>query len=111
MPAHLLTREAFEIFKRHMKPDGVIAVHISNRYLDLQPVVDAAAEHFKFGKAIISDDLEEYWYYYSSTWVLLSPNPKVLQSPDIIAVRENPAKPLPPLAWTDDYVSLFKVLK
>ena len=39
IPVHLLTREAFEIYLRHMKPGGIIAVHISNRHLDLEPVV------------------------------------------------------------------------
>ncbi|MBI5767046.1 MAG: fused MFS/spermidine synthase [Verrucomicrobia bacterium] len=112
VPAHLLTREAFEIFLKHMKPDGVIAVHISNRYLELQPVVDAIAQHFKLGIATISDDFEEYWYYYTSTWVLLSRNHTVLGKDAIIAAKEEPrAHPRPPIAWTDDYVSLFKVLK
>ena len=112
VPAHLLTREAFGIFLQHMKPDGILAVHISNRYLELQPVVDAAANHFKLGIATISDDMEEHWYFYTSTWVLLCKNPKVLEKDEIVSGKEEPrSNPLPPLAWTDDYVSLFKVLK
>ena len=43
VPIHLLTREAFEIYQRHMKPDGIIAVHVSNRYLKLTPVVEKVA--------------------------------------------------------------------
>ena len=43
IPVHLLTREAFELYFRQMKTDGVLAVHISNQYLNLQPVVEAAA--------------------------------------------------------------------
>jgi len=112
VPAHLLTREAFEIYLKHMKPDGVIAVHISNRYLDLQPVVDAAAAHFNLGIATVSDDLEEFWYYYSSTWVLLAKNKEVLKKDELISAQEEPrSNARRPIPWTDDYVSLFKVLK
>jgi spermidine synthase len=112
VPAHLLTREAFEIYLKHMKPDGVIAVHISNRYLELQPVVDAVAAHFNLGIATISDDFEEFWYFYSSTWVLLAKNKDVLKKDELIAAQEEPrTNPRKPILWTDDYVSLFKVLK
>jgi hypothetical protein len=112
VPAHLLTHEAFEMYLKHMKPDGIIAVHISNRYLNLQPVVDSVAQRFNLGIATISDDLEEFWYFYSSTWVLLSKNKALLAKDEITAAKEEPrAKQRPPLAWTDDYVSLFKVLK
>ncbi|MEY2877714.1 MAG: hypothetical protein RLZZ15_94 [Verrucomicrobiota bacterium] len=112
VPAHLLTREAFAIYLRHMKPDGVIAVHISNRYLNLQPVIDAVAEHFKFAIATVSDDFESQWYFYSSTWVLLAKNPAVLDKPDIQQAKEEPrARPPAPIVWTDDQVSLFKILK
>ena len=45
IPVHLLTEEAVEIYLRHLKPDGVLAVHVSNRYLDLEPVVANLAGH------------------------------------------------------------------
>ena len=112
VPAHLLTREAFANYLKHLAPNGVIAVHISNRYLDLQPVVDAAAAHFNLGIATISNDVEESWFLYSSTWVLLCRNQSHLAKEEIISAKEEPrAKHRPPLHWTDDEVSLFKVLK
>ena len=43
IPTHLLTREAFEVYRRHLAPGGVLAVHVTNRYLDLKPVVRGAA--------------------------------------------------------------------
>ncbi len=43
IPVHLLTEEAMALFLHHLRPDGVLAVHISNRYLDLQPVVESEA--------------------------------------------------------------------
>ena len=43
IPMHLMTREAFGVYRRHLRPGGLLLVHISNRYLDLKPVVAAAA--------------------------------------------------------------------
>ena len=46
IPVHLLTREALAVYFRHLKPDGILALHISNRYLDLEPVCAKAARSF-----------------------------------------------------------------
>src|SRR5690606_260580 len=56
VPVHLLTKEAFEIYQRHLKPDGVILVNISNRYLDLRPVVENAARLFGFKSHTIDSE-------------------------------------------------------
>ena len=118
VPAHLLTREAFAIYLRHLKPDGAIIVNISNRYLDLRPVVENAARAIGFRSHTIecedgSDDEDEgAWWLYGSTFVVLSQNRAFM---DNYALR-NAASPAPsppntvPL-WTDDYTSMFRVLK
>src|SRR5213078_3014628 len=46
VPVHLITREAFEIYFRHLKPGGILAVNITNRYLNLEPVMERAANAF-----------------------------------------------------------------
>ena len=75
IPVHLLTKEAVAIYGKHLAPDGVLAVHISNRYLDLEPVVENVAKEFGYERLSISDgDGERDWWIYSSTWVLLSKN-------------------------------------
>jgi spermidine synthase len=112
IPVHLLTREAFEIYLQQMKPDGVLAVHISNRYLDLQPVVEKLADHFKLHVVTISDDDEPDWWIYATTWMLVTRNKEILENDRIRNVSEEPevdrsAFPL----WTDDYASLFSILK
>ena len=56
IPVHLLTREAFELYGRHLKPNGVLAVHISNHYLDLEPVVANLARRFNYKAALINYD-------------------------------------------------------
>ena len=79
IPVHLLTREAFEIYRRHLRPDGVIAVHISNVYLDLEPIVLRTAEDLVLPTAIIRDNGHsengedaEGIRAYGSDWVLLT---------------------------------------
>ncbi len=113
IPVHLLTREAFEIYRRHLKPDGVIAVHVSNRHLDLRPVVLNLAEHFKMETATIeSDDGDDDWWVYSSTWVLVTNNHEFLQQSEIdLAKSDDKAKRKPIRLWTDDYSALFQVVQ
>ncbi len=123
IPVHLLTKEAFELYNRHLKPDGIIAVHISNRYLNLEPVVQNLARQFKYQLAIINFDEDEAmpddeedegsaWWYYASTWVLLTRDDAILESPAIrsaanAASTNTVAVPL----WTDDFASLFQILQ
>jgi len=112
IPVHLLTKEAFEIYLQQLKPDGVLAVHISNRYLDLQPVVEKLADAFKLNVVTISDDNEPEWWIYATTWMLVTRNKELLQSDRIKDVAEMPdpgRKNLP--LWTDDYASLFSIMK
>ncbi len=112
IPVHLLTAEAFEVYLEHLKPDGVIAVHISNRYLDLYPVVDNLAGHFGLRVVYIADDSEEEWWNYRTSWMLLSRNQEFLDLPEIGGVASAPeARERPVKLWTDDYASLFDVLR
>ena len=71
IPVHLLTREAMALFFRHLRPDGVLAVHISNRYLDLQPVVEGEASALgKLSRTVDTDD-DDTVDVFSATWVLV----------------------------------------
>ena len=113
IPAHLLTRESFEIYLRHLKTNGVIAAHISNRHLDLRPVMENHAENFGLAMTfIIQDAVNQPWFILPSQWFLLSRDKALIDHPDLRLVAAPPAaKPrkLPP--WTDDYASLLRVLK
>ena len=112
IPVHLLTKEAFEIYLKQMKPDGVLAVHISNRYLDLQPVVEKLAEHFKLHVVTIADDNEPEWWIYATTWMLVTRNKEFFQNDRIrdVAEQSEADKKSFPL-WTDDYASLYSIMK
>jgi hypothetical protein len=113
IPVHLLTKEAFSLYQRHLNPDGIIAVHVSNHYLDLVPVVLNLAREFNYRiVAIDYDEDEDRWWLYPSTWLLLSRNQQILNSPAIrdsaYSLKTN-AVHIP--IWTDDFASLFQILK
>lgn len=112
IPVHLLTKQAFELYERHLKTNGIIAVHISNHYLDLEPVVANLAHEFNYRVAAIDyDESDDEWWLYSSTWILLTRDNAVMNFPPIRAVAY-PAKTKANLPlWTDDFASLFQILK
>lgn len=113
IPVHLLTREAFATYLKHLKPDGVIAIHISNRYLDLQPIVERLATEFGLASACISDEPVDDWWLYSTTWMLVTRNRALLAEADIVAGTEAPAKThrAANTLWTDESASLYPIMK
>ena len=122
-PVHLLTKEAFQAYERHLKTNGVIAVNISNKYLDLEPVVVTVARELKFDFAVIeanpwdpvvaqSSPTGETWWLTASTWVLLSHDRQFFDTPSIRqAARPPQAAPGRVRLWTDDFTSLFQVMR
>lgn len=113
VPAHLLTVEAFALWRRHLAPDGVLAVHVSNRHLDLGPVVRAAAARQGWETVTIADapEEEERPWGESSIWMLAGGDRRWFADPAVL-VRAAPAA-FPPRAvlWTDDRADLLEVLK
>ena len=113
IPVHLLTREAVELYQRHLKPNGVLAIHISNHYLDLEPVVANLARHFGYQAALVDNGrADQEWWIYSSTWMLLTRDEGILKAPGLAEARyslEGRKAKLP--LWTDDYASLLPILK
>jgi hypothetical protein len=112
IPAHLLTVEAIQLYLRHLRDaDSVIAVHISNRYLDLDPVVRGLAEALDLA-VIRIDDAQNDERVYASDWMLLAPDPaafsRLLQLAD---PEEVPAYDGPWPLWTDAYSNLVEVFK
>src|ERR1051325_725995 len=72
IPVHLLTLEAMQLFFRHLKPDGILAVHISNRYLDLQPVLAGlTAATGKVARVVDTED-DDTQDVFGATWVLIT---------------------------------------
>jgi SAM-dependent methyltransferase len=115
VPAHLLTVEALDVYARHLKPNGVLMFHTTNRYLELAPVVRMVAESRGMAAALIEHEpteaQEENELLSNSDWVIVTRDLAVMKLPEI-AVRVKEIA-LPPRAtlWTDDYNNLFHVLK
>lgn len=110
VPAHLLTVQAMDIYLRHMKPGGVIAFHVSNRYLHLDAVVAKLAQVRGLHTALIDDDPEAVDAE-RSIWMLVASDAQALQREPVrgVATQPEPASGLAP--WTDDFNNLFSVLR
>ena len=114
IPVHLITREALQTYLRHMKPDGIVAFHVSNRFLDLIPVVARIAKEVGAQAVLISDDEndEEKTIKSRSDWVLVSRDPEALKAEAITEAGAEPAEDRPEWrTWTDDYSNLIQILK
>jgi len=109
IPTHLLTREAFQLYLRHIKSDGTIAVHVSNRFLDLVPVVRAAASSLGCVSLVIDSDADEKHAIYRATWVLVG-GAGLAGQPELKTAAETPATQKLSL-WTDDYTSILQAFK
>jgi hypothetical protein len=108
---HLLTLEAFEIYRRHVKPDGVIAVHISSNYFDLQPAVRSVAEELGLHALFVAAPRSEKGFW-PAKWMLLSENEAFIADPHIQqALRVRPPSERRVPVWTDDHANLLALLK
>jgi len=111
IPVHLVTREAFAIYLDHLAPDGIVAAHITNLHLDLQPVFWQLAQHYGLSMARISYSGDSKGGY-ASDWILLARDPVLLEVPAIwqrMADLEGYSTNVK--LWTDDYSNLFQILK
>ena len=110
IPAHLLTREAFEIYRRHMAPGGVIATHITNSYLYLAPVVRGLAKNAGLGSIRIYTARDRTRDLLRNDWMLLTTDEQLLAAlPSQPPPDEHDNFEIP--LWTDHYNNLFEILK
>jgi SAM-dependent methyltransferase len=110
IPVHLMTREAMAAYLKHLKPDGVIAFHVTNRFLRLAPVVKMIADEQKLHTALVIDEADESDLS-KTDWVLVSRSRKILARKEITSA-ETKIDAIPGMAvWTDDYNNLFRILK
>jgi SAM-dependent methyltransferase/MFS family permease len=114
IPVHLITREALVVFLRQVKPDGIVAFHLSNRFLRLIPVVARLAKEQGVQATLVSDDPDDDddVLRSRSDWVLVSKSAAVLAAPDIVSAGGEPAEDEEEWrTWTDDYSNLVQILK
>jgi len=111
IPVHLLTREAFALYMRHLKRDGVLAFHVSNDYLDLAPVVAQLAREIGYRAVLVKNHEDHEDLILPADWVLVTRNVQVLQNPAVqVHAKAIDSRPyLQP--WTDGYNNLVQILK
>ncbi|HMF19787.1 MAG TPA: hypothetical protein VKE98_21460, partial [Gemmataceae bacterium] len=114
IPVHLITREAIELYLKKLAPGGIIALHISNRYLDLEPVTAVLAKDLSLAarmRSISVTTAESRQGKSSSTWVLLARDEKDLypltENPEWLSFDEDPQGPL----WTDDFSNIWSIFR
>jgi SAM-dependent methyltransferase len=111
IPVHLLTKEAFATYFRHLKPDGVLAAHVSNQYLDIRSVVERLGLLFDKRTIAIESPGDSESRTLEALWVLVTSDRSVLENPRLKAASAPPAFRPGAQTWTDDYSNLFQVLK
>ena len=113
VPTHLLTREAFAVYARHLKSGGVIAVNVTNRYLELHSIVRRLGEDAGLRAVLAQMVSRDLGMNTSAHWVILTASDSILNQPEIVAASV-------PFAsddlstvrlWTDDYCSLLQALR
>ena len=111
IPVHLVTREAFVLYLEHLAPDGIIAAHITNLHLDLQPVFWQLARDLGLSMVRVNYPGDAQGGY-ASHWILLARDPALLDTPAIQARAVDLSGTFTDLRlWTDDYSNLFQILK
>jgi spermidine synthase len=111
IPTHLLTREAFELYFRVLKPEGILAIHISNKFLNLKPVIAKAAGVLGKSTVWVQSPEGVTLGAYESDWVLLGSDAGVLRQ--LTHGKGAPLSP-PPAGfrlWTDEYSHVLRLLK
>ena len=110
IPVHLITTEALETYRRHMKPGGIIAFHVTNRFLNLIPVVEGLARVHGLFVTHIADEGEDSRGN-RSDWLLLSDRREALDHPALAEASKEVEVRKDWRLWTDDFNNLFQVLK
>jgi hypothetical protein len=113
IPVHLLTKEAFQLYFRHLKgPDGVLAVHISNKHLRLGPVVERIATSLGLKTLEVDDEGIDDAQIFSSDWVIVyRPGSRIEGVPLVMSAGQAVAARPELRVWTDDYSNLFQIWK
>jgi len=112
IPVHLITREAVALYLERLKPGGVVALHVSNRYLDLRPVVGRIAADMGLEFAYVEDELHEHDgpEKSSSDWILLARERPALNAAMIQEATRDLPEARRDKAWTDDYSNIAQVM-
>lgn len=110
IPVHLLTTQCGDIYRQNLRPGGVLAIHVSNRFLDLDPVVRGLAGHLGWQAFRIDNDDDDSIGVFTSSWILLTSSTEFAGLSELQDAHTPWEDTDPILQWTDDYSGLWRVL-
>jgi len=111
IPLHLLTTQALDLYKRHLAPGGILAFHISNQHVDLEPEITQLAKAAGMNVRRVSSFANEQRGEFTATWMLLTDNSGFFSQTEIASRVRQPADNSKVHLWTDDYSSLLPLLR
>ena len=111
IPLHLLTTQAFDLYKRHLAPGGILAFHISNQHVDLEPEIALQAKAAGMDARRVSSFANEQTGEFTATWMLLTSNSDFFSQPEIATRVKKPDEKPNVNLWTDDYSSLLPLIR
>jgi hypothetical protein len=111
IPLHLLTAECGDTYRQRLVPGGLLLLHVSNRLLNLEPVARGLARHLGWKAATFESGDEVDTGESTATWVLITGNSEIFQHPGMSQEVSWTGKIRAPITWTDDFASLWHVLK
>ncbi len=112
VPVHLVTKEAFAIYFRHLKPDGILAVNVTNSYLNLAPVMESAAA--AFGKVALYYDFTSQasdFLCFSCSWTLVMDRATADRHPELYKSARELKRRSGFRTWTDDFSNMYSILR
>jgi hypothetical protein len=110
IPLHLLTTQALALYRQHLAAGGIIAFHISNRHVDLEPPIALLARSAGMKAVTISSGSRDERGEFSATWMLLGDDAGFFARPEIARAARQPEQIAGLGLWTDDFSSLLPVL-
>ncbi len=111
IPLHLLTTEAMSLYKRHLAPGGILAFHISNQHVDLEPEIALLARDAGMGVRRVSSFANEQRGEFTATWMLATDSPSFFTQPEVAERARQPVEDSNARLWTDDYSSLLPLIR
>jgi hypothetical protein len=111
IPLHLLTAEALALYRRNLAPGGILAFHISNQHVDLEPAIALLAQSAGMKAMRVSSDANDDRGEFPAFWVLVSDNSDFFSQPAVAAAAQPPTLKPGLRLWTDDYSSLLPLLR
>ncbi len=110
IPVHLLTTECGAVYRQQLRPGGILALHVSNRFLDLVPVARGLAESLGWQAIQIDSDDDDSSGVFGANWILITNNEEIVSNEEIKRTQLPWDKSAGKLSWTDDYSGLWRVL-